>query len=818
MGVTLAPRSMTSPVRLLPLAVLVLVASLAPAGARGQEPAAPAWFGAVLTGVELERAATVAAADGAAAAVRLDQVVAGGPASRSGFEAGDLLLAVDGAPLGADGDAARARLVDLLAERAPGDRLAVGFLRRVAAWTRDGAPLAGGVDPASLEAGLAPGERTDLSLSVVWERRDLVVTLGKRPEASGRPLPPTDALYAHYPRTSTPLLAEVTAALAAAGATADQADLRARLARLAERGDGSANRLVPLVHREPWRLPTLAEAMGADLLAAARLEGPALLDGLGAHLARAADLPSPAEAPAVRGDLATPPAKGAGLAAHLAWMEALLAAAGERVEAALADLDPGARDHVRAHWRDLADRFDDHIYLYLDPDEGRYARNRATIAAGEAVDPAPLLEVPALFTPLLDPDYHEVLAQELYAAGHDVWANTTLDHPTPLGRIVIGGKGDGVHRRGSQGLAAAPGDQVALLLDLGGSDQYADGIGSTVDQAGRPGIPVAVVLDLEGDDIYEATHDGAIGCGVLGVGLVLDAAGDDSYVGRRWSQGAGLAGLGLVLDGRGDDRYRMATQGQGIGAWGLGALVDGYGSDRYEALQYGQAVGLAGGAGLLLDGWGDDEYYAKGRQPTGYGTAGVFEGWSQGCGVGFRGDASGGLGLLVDGAGRDRFEAGNFAQGGGYYFGFGGLWAYGLRDDLYIGSRYDQGFAAHQAVGWFLEMGGDDVYETRNAVAHGLAWDESVTWFEDRAGEDRYRGGGFSLGAAAHNAIAVFREGGGADTYLRGEPARAESNQYHGGTSLAWFVDEGGEQDTWPEESAPPAELTRPTHGFVRLR
>ena len=34
---------------------------------------------------------------------------------------------------------------------------------------------------------------------------------------------------------------------------------------------------------------------------------------------------------------------------------------------------------------------------------------------------------------------------------------------------------------------------------------------------------------------------------------------------------------------------------------------------------------------------------------------------------------SGGVALLYDGGGKDRYEAGNFSQGGGYYFGIGML-------------------------------------------------------------------------------------------------------------------------------------------------
>ena len=789
---------------------LTALFSLAALCAPGQAQE-PAWFGANLVGVDLDEAQAAAVPAEASAAVRLDSVVPGGPASRSGFLLGDLVVTVDAAALGSGAELARAGLVGVLAQHAPGDSLVVGYLRREVSWTRDGVPVAV-TDLVGLEADLPVGARTDLHLEVDWRWHTGEVVLGRRPEAAGAELPPTAELYAHYPATETPLLVEVTAALEAAGGTADQADLRARLARLADQGDGSRSHLVPLVHREPWRLPVLGEALGSDLLGTSRLEGAALLTGVGQRLARIGDRTADYRIL----DAPERPQRGDALDVHVAWMESLLEAAAAQVEASLADVDVPAREHVRAHWRDLGERFDEHIYLHLDPDTERFERNLATIAAGERVDPAPLFAVPELFAPLLDHDYLKQLEQELYKAGYDVWKAEAFSKETPLGRIVIGGRGDDVHRAGAQGEDLPAERLIGLRIDLGGSDLYADGAGTTVNQAGRPLIPVSINIDLEGDDIYESTHAGSIGAGVLGVGIVLDLEGDDSYVGTRWSQGAGMLGMGLVLDGRGNDRYRIGSQGQGLGAWGVGALVDTFGADRYEASIYGQGVGLAGGVGLCLDGWGDDEYYCKGRTPTGYGTAGVFEGWGQGCGIGFRGNASGGLGLLSDGAGRDRFDAGNFAQGGGYYFGFGGLWSHGRADDTYIGSRYNQGFAAHQAVGYFLEGGGDDSYMTRHAVAHGLAWDECVTWFEDRSGEDRYQGGSFSLGASAHNSICVFLERGGVDTYLWDQLAAAGSNEYHGGTSLGWFQDEGGDADEYIDPDRDSSTRQGPLHGFFR--
>ena len=119
-------------------------------------------------------------------------------------------------------------------------------------------------------------------------------------------------------------------------------------------------------------------------------------------------------------------------------------------------------------------------------------------------------------------------------------------------------------------------------------------------------------------------------------------------------------------------------------------------------------------------------------------------------------------------------------------------------DDVHTGSRYAQGWSAHQASGTFIEYGGNDYYDTRNAVHAGLAWDECTSLFIDRAGNDTYYRGGFSIGASAHNAITIFIDEKGDDDYSwGGEPARSGPNDYHGGTSLSVFLDLGGGNDKY---------------------
>lgn len=783
---------------LLSLALLVAIAPTA-------TTEDPAWFGAMLGGVSLDEAQRAALPMEATAAVRLDSVVPGGPAIRSGFLPSDVIVTCEGALLGSEPEAARAEFLARLAERKAGDELAVGFLRSERRWSKDGAPLPG---PPDITA------ETDAHFAVVsvlvWQERVLV--LGQRPEASGAPVPV--GLYTDFPVTEVAFAAELREAAAAAGFAADNADLEARLARLAVRADGSRSHLVSLVQRAPLRLGVVGDALGDDLGAWTEGEPADVLAELPARVGRLTDWGAPMAVDWGPG----PPPKSEGLEAQLDWLEARLTRAAGLVESALAGLDPASRAHVAQHWSDIGARFCEQIYLYTDEDAGRLERNLRTIAAGELVDRSMLLAAVGAFDACLDPSYLKDLGEQLYVAKKDLDAEEVVSRSTPYGRIVIGGRGDDRHRRGQQGTDMPAEDMIALFLDLGGDDYYADAGGTTVNQAGNARIPVSFLIDLDGNDSYEATQEGSFGAGVLGVAVLIDRQGNDHYLGTRWSQGVGFLGLGLVVDGEGDDRYRVEALGQGVGAWGAGLLIDHYGNDRYDASRYGQGVGLAGGLGLLADRWGSDEYLCKGPWPSGYGTAGVFQSWGQGCGVGFRGNASGGLGFLFDGAGRDRYEAGNFSQGGGYYFGVGALWDRGVSEDVYIGSRYNQGFAAHQAVGYFQDTGGDDEYWTRHAVASGLAWDECVTSFSDLGGADRYQGGSFSLGASAHNSICLFHDADGADEYRWADLGHAGTNDYHGGTSLSWFLDEGGDDDLYAGPDRNGAQQVGPENSLFRDR
>src|SRR5262249_21516314 len=110
---------------------------------------------------------------------------------------------------------------------------------------------------------------------------------------------------------------------------------------------------------------------------------------------------------------------------------------------------------------------------------------------------------------------------------------------TVLGPVVIGGPGPTVYRR-----------DAALAVDLAGDGLYESRAGGTAD----PGRPIAIVIDVDGDDRYVSTAPFAQGAAAFGVGILLDLAGDDTYVAGDLAQGTGLFGIGVLIDAAGNDR------------------------------------------------------------------------------------------------------------------------------------------------------------------------------------------------------------------------------------------------------------------------
>ncbi len=403
---------------------------------------------------------------------------------------------------------------------------------------------------------------------------------------------------------------------------------------------------------------------------------------------------------------------------------------------------------------------------------------------------------------------------------------------TPYGRITL---------NGTKSNDEYLGENHMLIVDTIGDDTYFGNMGATNSLSNC----ISVIIDLAGDDHYEAESDSlpSFGGGVLGVGMVLDFEGSDTYSSFDNTQGSGIFGTGILADYGGNDKYNAVNLSQGAGIFGTGFCLDYSGDDEYYCYFGSQGFGYTQGYGLLYDKNGNDTYTANDEdivnpsaQNSNHNTS-----MSQGCGFGRRADItdghsmSGGCGLIVDDAGDDHYSCGVFGQGVAYWYGVGVL-SDKSGDDEYDGLWYVQGATAHYAISLFKDEDGNDTYTAKQATSIGVGHDFSTSWHIDTGGNDTYncfrieensegkevrKEGGLMLGCGNQNGIGIFVNVGGDDTY------DAKSGRMYGGSyisgnttpdtirneilCLGLFLDIGGhdtyglekctEDDSWYEPS-----------------
>ncbi|HWG91437.1 MAG TPA: hypothetical protein VNZ52_11375, partial [Candidatus Thermoplasmatota archaeon] len=337
---------------------------------------------------------------------------------------------------------------------------------------------------------------------------------------------------------------------------------------------------------------------------------------------------------------------------------------------------------------------------------------------------------------------------------------------------------------------------VALALDLGGNDQYEpvkrSFLGDATSQ-GAAALGVGLLVDVAGDDRYRAGVDdfgnsSSQGSGVLGVGILADLNGNDTYetAGGAAQGNARLLGIGLLLDTAPqgspatDDRYLAKERAQGF-AFGLearlgineptghfrhripltpamGILVDAVGNDRYEGGNLMQGASR-GGTALLVDGAGADRYLA-----TDYSQGATFEG---NLSLLSPHDVTG---ALIDlGPGADHFSAQSYGMGANQ----GLLMNLGEDADLYDASgNRTQGYAG----GILVDLGGNDQY-----FARGVTDDDHRTgdlYFSDAANQPNHhqanpnerftyaQGSSGPLRSTDGYAVGILMDLGGNDRYV----------------------------------------------------
>jgi len=446
-----------------------------------------------------------------------------------------------------------------------------------------------------------------------------------------------------------------------------------------------------------------------------------------------------------------------------------------------------------------------------------------TVYHAELDDLAATIDLPSLhYAALKTVAAAEKAERALLPLVDQVPRDLEVDVATPYGRVVLlsppdmekhrPSVGDFSHTLRQPGKLAIDADNTLLFVDFGGNTVYEGAVGATASTAN----PISVVIDLDGDDIYglgDSNCPPNAGVGLLGVGLVLDSRGNDSYNGTTFSQGAGLFGVGVLLDREGNDRYTAELSAQGAGYFGIGLCFDQQGDDEYYLWGDGQGMGgVGGGVGVCASFEGDDKYTAEPLAEVidrgDYHSEHKINGNNaQGAGFGRRGDGSdghswaGGLGAIIDIHGDDYYRSGNWTLGVGYWFATG-IAIDRSGDDIYESCYFTQGSGAHYCNGILIDEAGNDrheLYETAGA-ALGFGWDYTNALLINKGGDDIYRAKMIS------NAFLI--DIGGDDEYFlgRGTPGLGEATwredydhpsrltpYYSYAKSFGGFIDIGGE-------------------------
>jgi len=452
-----------------------------------------------------------------------------------------------------------------------------------------------------------------------------------------------------------------------------------------------------------------------------------------------------------------------------------------------------------------------------------------------------------------------------------------LDVETPIGRIVLADSGQTTHELSDD---ARVDERIVLLVDLGGDDTYLIPAGATThwdhgvsllldmggsDSYGYEAFPDQAGLDegrLPSDehgradvDVDEVWEDwpaaslstiGRQGSGRLGIGVLVDAGEEgDEYTSLKLSQAFSAVGVGVLADLGGDDSYTGEAGVQASAMGGVSVLYDAAGDDVYSAWTRAQGEAFSGGSALLYDRAGNDRYLAQaaaeetdplypasteeGETPL---TFSLAQGVGYGRYYGFetREDIpmAGGVGVLRDLAGDDEYRADVIAQGSGAWLGVGVL-ADAEGDDTRDGARFVQGAPTSFAVGVLLDDRGADTYNaggraSEHTLGSGASYGVGV--MVEGGGDDHYHAPDYSLGSGDANGYGLFIDVAGMDEYDAATASRAlgfaeENMDAEEGDSrlvqptVGLFIDAAG-QDTYARRAAEEAGIGNDATWSVR--
>ena len=388
------------------------------------------------------------------------------------------------------------------------------------------------------------------------------------------------------------------------------------------------------------------------------------------------------------------------------------------------------------------------------------ARGRMLVDLIEKMDRQALIEAAEAIVPLADPKLLDQLKQ-LPADGNvaveGVSGHVVAKINTPAGAILIGGKESKTYNLDEM-------KDVAVVIDLGHGNTYEEGT-TPLDR------PVLVIMNLGGGNTFHGRKPGIQGAAMLGVSMVVNREGNNTYQADDLAQASAIAGVGIIVEHGGKNTYRGVRRVQGQALGGVGILIGRGGENDYHAAMWAQGFGAPLGFALLEDTVGHDHYYCGGLYITSYkhpakksvpATPG-YEGFGQGVGAGIRQVGDGGIGIILNGGGHNVYEFDYLSHGGGYWCGMGfavtlAATANGLSHErpgtaARAPSNCFNGLAAAgdaiMRPGFSFDDGGNSLYEG-TIMGAGMGWDCSVGALCSFGEKDHFKTtGGLTQGVGA---------------------------------------------------------------------
>ncbi|MBI4711766.1 MAG: PDZ domain-containing protein [Planctomycetes bacterium] len=428
--------------------------------------------------------------------LKISSVSPSSPAEKGGLKVQDIVLKYDGNGFEGDDSKYREKMADYIKEKGSGAEITLTVLRVID------------------DAVITPPQKSDDIIKTVETRMTTPDTKTEDPE-------PNDKIHPELTSYTTPIEILARQIMTATNITdksveipplmAGYDDLIKRYTDDQKWDDGFRISDMRYMHRDPFKIPKICDDFLYDLVTKhppldtiiRRLDEPITDDNV-----------APVE-------LET----GISLEEHCDQLEKLLETADKYRREAFAGLTEDDYNFLQDNIIGFTERWVRDFH-FSEPDEiaKRGETDKRVIQLCSYVNYQKLFTAGEILAYSLSPNYNDGLQKDIEAAGKDK-EGILFSKDTPFGKIIISGKGNSRYLDQAAASPALMRGNAAIIIDLDGDDFYANRLGSSTKNQ-----PFSIIIDYSGDDRYSSYENGSQGTGIMGIGILFDMDGDDTYI------------------------------------------------------------------------------------------------------------------------------------------------------------------------------------------------------------------------------------------------------------------------------------------------